>query len=50
LALTYAGVRTERHKYGEHAIGEKELYNLDSDPFGPKSRHGPANLKLTKSF
>ncbi len=41
-APTYAGVRTQRHKYVEHATGDKELYNLDSDPYELENRYKTA--------
>ena len=49
-APTYAGVRTERHKYVEHATREQELYSLDSDPYELKSRHERADSVLVKSL
>ncbi|MEW6368383.1 MAG: sulfatase-like hydrolase/transferase [Acidobacteriota bacterium] len=41
--LRWSGIRAEMKgrtwKYVEHATGEKELYDLNSDPFEMKSRH-----------
>ena len=30
---TYAGIRSDTHKYVEYDTGEKELYDLSSDPY-----------------
>jgi hypothetical protein len=46
LATTYAGIRTQRHKYVEHTTGEKELYNLSADPYELRSRHETADPTL----
>ncbi|MGH6886897.1 MAG: sulfatase family protein, partial [Geminicoccales bacterium] len=35
----YAGVRTARYLYAEHAAGDVELYDLERDPFELESRH-----------
>ena len=40
-APPWAAVRTERHKYVEHADGQRELYDLAADPF-EASRAGTA--------
>jgi N-acetylglucosamine-6-sulfatase len=37
--LGFSAIRTERYLYAEHETGEKELYDLDSDPFELRSRH-----------
>ena len=37
--LGFAAIRTERYLYAEHETGEKELYDLNSDPFELRSRH-----------
>jgi N-acetylglucosamine-6-sulfatase len=31
--MTFTGLRTERYKYVEYATGERELYDLRSDPY-----------------
>ena len=36
---SFAAIRTERYMYAEHETGEKELYDLDQDPFELDSRH-----------
>ena len=36
---SFTAVRTARYKYAEHASGETELYDLQSDPFELRSRH-----------
>lgn len=35
----YAAIRTPRHKYVEYRTGERELYDLERDPFELRSRH-----------
>jgi N-acetylglucosamine-6-sulfatase len=35
----YAAIRTPRYKYVEYATGERELYDLDHDPFEQRSVH-----------
>jgi arylsulfatase A-like enzyme len=47
---TYVGIRTETHKYVEHATGEKELYDLSSDPYELESRHETAAPALVKGL
>jgi arylsulfatase A-like enzyme len=37
---SFAAIRTGRFKYAEHDTGEKELYDLHSDPFELQSRDG----------
>jgi N-acetylglucosamine-6-sulfatase len=37
---TFEAIRTERYKYVEYNTGEKELYDLQSDPFELRNRHG----------
>jgi N-acetylglucosamine-6-sulfatase len=37
---TFAAIRTERFKYAEYDTGEKELYDLQNDPFELQSRDG----------
>jgi len=35
----FEAIRTERYMYAEHSTGEKELYDLQQDPFELGSRH-----------
>jgi N-acetylglucosamine-6-sulfatase len=35
----FKAIRTERYMYAEHRTGEKELYDLQKDPFELESRH-----------
>ncbi len=49
-APPYDGIRTETHKYVEHATGEKELYNLSSDPYELESQHKTAEPALAESL
>ena len=36
---SFEAIRTERYKYAEYSTGEKELYDLQKDPFELQSRH-----------
>ena len=36
---SFAAIRTQRYMYAEHETGEKELYDLNNDPFELRSRH-----------
>ena len=36
---SFEAIRTERYMYAEHDTGEKELYDLQKDPFELQSRH-----------
>jgi N-acetylglucosamine-6-sulfatase len=36
---TYTGIRTRRYTYVEHSTGERELYDLDNDPYELRSLH-----------
>jgi arylsulfatase A-like enzyme len=36
---SFAAIRTEHYLYAEHESGERELYDLDQDPFELDSRH-----------
>ena len=36
---SFAAIRTQRYLYAEHETGEKELYDLNNDPFELHSRH-----------
>ena len=40
---SYAAVRTKTHKYVEYDIGERELYDLQADPYELESLHGSAD-------
>jgi arylsulfatase A-like enzyme len=41
-AGTYQGVRTDRYVYAEHSSGEKELYDLQTDPYETRNLwHAP---------
>jgi N-acetylglucosamine-6-sulfatase len=42
----YYGIRTDRYKYVEYATGEKELYDLDNDPYELESIHATADRAL----
>jgi N-acetylglucosamine-6-sulfatase len=35
----YTGIRTDRYKYVEYATGERELYDLQTDPYELDSKH-----------
>ncbi len=47
---SYAGVRTETHKYVEYQTGEKELYDLRSDPYETESLHESADSSLVQGL
>ena len=36
---SFEAIRTERYMYAEHNTGEKELYDLQKDPFELQSHH-----------
>ena len=42
----YSAVRTSRHLYVEYATGEKELYDLDTDPYELTNIHASASATL----
>jgi N-acetylglucosamine-6-sulfatase len=42
--------RTETHKYVEHADGEKELYDLEADPYELYSAHESADPSLLEDL
>jgi arylsulfatase A-like enzyme len=42
----YSAVRTSRHLYVEYATGEKELYDLDADPYELTNIHASASATL----
>ena len=37
---SFTAIRSARYKYAEHGNGEKELYDLQNDPFELRNRHG----------
>lgn len=39
VAPAYAGVRTQRYSYVEYVTGDRELYDLQRDPYETDSRH-----------
>ena len=47
---TYTGVRTETHKYVEYQTGEKELYDLETDPYETESLHEIAGSSLVQEL
>jgi N-acetylglucosamine-6-sulfatase len=47
---TYAGIRTETHKYVEYANGKEELYDLESDPYELESVHESADPSLLEDL
>ena len=36
----FTAIRSARYKYAEHGSGERELYDLQNDPFELRNRHG----------
>jgi N-acetylglucosamine-6-sulfatase len=46
---SFAAIRTERYMYAEHGTGEKELYDLQKDPFELQSRHNAPAYASVKS-
>jgi arylsulfatase A-like enzyme len=46
---TFAAIRSERYIYAEYDSGEKELYDLQRDPFELQSRHNDPTYGLTKA-
>jgi N-acetylglucosamine-6-sulfatase len=42
--------RTETHKYVEHENGEKELYDLQNDPYEMESLHESADPSLVEDL
>ncbi len=44
----FRAVRDPRYLYAEWANGEKELYDLQTDPYELNSRHNAANLKTVR--
>ena len=45
-AQGFEAIRTERYMYAEHNSGEKELYDLQNDPFELQSRHDSPRLRI----
>ncbi|CAA9459859.1 MAG: Putative sulfatase [uncultured Rubrobacteraceae bacterium] len=43
---TYAAVRTETHKYVDYENGDRELYDLEADPYELESLHESADPTL----
>ena len=48
--LAFEAVRTERYKYVEHENGEKELYDLQNDPYELESLHESADPALIEGL
>jgi hypothetical protein len=51
--MNAVGVRTERYRYTEYATGERELYDLQEDPFELQSRHAdtaPETVRVRASL
>jgi N-acetylglucosamine-6-sulfatase len=48
--LKYKAVRTETHKYVEYETGEKELYDLEADPYELDSIHESADPSLLEDL
>ncbi len=46
---SFKAIRTERYIYAEHNTGEKELYDLQIDPYELQSRHKAAAYASVKS-
>ena len=45
----YTGIRTDRFKYVEYRTGERELYDLKTDPFELQNRAGDSSLAAIQS-
>jgi arylsulfatase A-like enzyme len=45
----FKAIRTERYMYAEHSSGERELYDLDRDPFELDSRHADPDYALVRA-
>jgi N-acetylglucosamine-6-sulfatase len=48
--LAFEAVRTERYNYVEHENGEKELYDLQNDPYELESLHESADPALIEDL
>ncbi|HSF02448.1 MAG TPA: sulfatase, partial [Solirubrobacterales bacterium] len=46
---SFNAIRTQRYMYAEHATGEKELYDLQKDPFELQSRHNAGAYASVRS-
>jgi N-acetylglucosamine-6-sulfatase len=46
----YGAIRTETHKYVEYDNGEKELYDLQNDPYELNSLHESADPSLVEEL
>jgi hypothetical protein len=46
---SFNAIRTQRYMYAEHATGEKELYDVQKDPFELQSRHNAAAYASVRS-
>lgn len=45
----YTAVRTDRYLYARYGTGERELYDLETDPFELQSRHADTSLAPVSS-
>ncbi len=45
----FAAIRTARYMYAEHNTGEKELYDLQGDPYELQSRHNSPAYSQVKA-
>jgi hypothetical protein len=45
----FSAIRTPRYMYAEYTNGEKELYDLQRDPFELQSRHASAAYATVKA-
>lgn len=46
----YRALRTERHKYVEYEDGDRELYDLEADPYETESLHETADASLVEDL
>jgi N-acetylglucosamine-6-sulfatase len=46
---SFKAIRTQRYMYAEHSSGERELYDLQKDPFELQSRHNAPAYASVKS-
>ena len=49
-AGAFEAVRTETHKYVEYQSGERELYDLEADPYELESIHESADPALVEDL
>ena len=49
-AGAFEAVRTETHKYVEYESGERELYDLEADPYELESLHESADPSLLEDL